>query len=284
YSESETEVRRVKKNSEVSNSSAKRLSKLSSTSTSSANSELNEVFKMAKDSGKNSEINSDATPPAYPKRPPPLPPNRPLPSQELAKRIELSHAIKSPEINIEQPTNNPYNKQKPIPPPKPKLLFKSSTVDSSPNKGKFNETEDSKTDSEEDTLARASSPVYVIPNMHSTSRTGQKKSSDAKLKKIIETLEKTQKCRKESESGSTNRIETSPPLVFANKSAKGINSPPVEETVLELPPQTLELLKKANLLSFPDEKSSMFYIRRTRSYPNLRISQLQKQPIYLQLI
>ncbi|GFQ95180.1 hypothetical protein TNCT_722661 [Trichonephila clavata] len=284
HSEFETEVLRIKKNSEASNSSAKRLSKLSYTSTSSANSELNEVFRAAKDSGKNSEISSDGTPPAYPKRPPPLPPNRPLPSHEIAKRNELSQALKSPEMKTDHPTKDPEKKQKPIPPPKPKLLFKSQTVDSPPSGEGIHKTEEPKPDSEENAVVRPSSPDYIVPNMHLTLRAGQKKSSDAMLKKMIEKFDKNhKKGRKGSESGTGSRIELSSPTVFANKNAKGINSPPPEESLLELPPQTLELLKKANLLSFPEEKS-MFYVRRTRSYPNLRISQLQKQPIYLQLI
>ncbi|GFS30873.1 hypothetical protein NPIL_121581, partial [Nephila pilipes] len=193
------------------------------------------------------KVSSDVTPPAFPKRSPPLPPNRPLPSQELAQRSELAHAIKSPEINIHQLTHHPDNKQNPIPPHKPKLLFKLLADDSSPNKGKFKETEESKPGDTE-----ASSPDYIVPDMHPVFRTGQKKSSDAKLKQIIEKFDKTRKCR--------------------------------EDTLQQLSPPTPELLKKANRLSFPVQRSTMFYISKTRSYPNLGIFQPQEQSIYLQLI
>ncbi|GBM13781.1 hypothetical protein AVEN_50131-1 [Araneus ventricosus] len=267
------------KNSE-SATTAQRLSKLSYTSTSSANSELSESSKVTIESVKSQEATAGLTPPICPKRPPPVPPKKPLYSQELPKSSQILQAQTSPTsiINTGQP--KPAKKEKPIPPPKPRFILNlNSTGSSHFSVEQHKKTEEPRQDEEDDSNARPSSPDYIVPDMH-------RRPGRPKLQRQSREID----CDQKFSTTPVNRQPFSPGLTntLASRSRKI-----TEPSEAELPTQTLELLKKANLFN-PDITKPMFYVRRSNSDPSLKLSQriegrkksspVQKPHIYLEIL
>ncbi|GIY53109.1 DBB domain-containing protein [Caerostris darwini] len=258
HSEDTETLNRMKKISDASSTSQKRMSYIS---TSSANSESNEVFRLAKENGRRPEVSADSTPPPYPKRPPPMPPNKPPSGHDLHR----TNQHRSPDSS---------SLRKPIPPPKPKTRLQSMLA-TLPQSEIPNSNGEPKEDNEDD--VRPSSPDYIVPNVHVLPLVARKKFSEARCNRTAE--KNVHKFSLQHLAGDS--IPRTRFLLDYQPSASRYKelSPPNE---LALPSQTLELLQKANLL--PDAKASMFYIRRSSSYPSLSSLQLKSQPIYLELL
>lgn len=122
-----------------------------------------------------------------------------------------------------------------------------------------------------DNIERPPSPIYITPNVHKAPKPGAKKPPDSKLPKNPKLpIKGTEPLPPKA---------CNPPTRTAQETSPSVTKAP------DLPPQTMELLKMANLLSFDEEIMSKFYIRRSKSFPNLGVAPLQNPPpVYLQLI
>ncbi|XP_055943095.1 uncharacterized protein LOC129972832 isoform X2 [Argiope bruennichi] len=274
------------KNSEEATSAQKRLSKLSHSSTSSANSEWSGVSKATMKNMKSPEAAVDLTPPVCPKRPPPVPPKRPLYTKELPKTSQIIKEQTSPALATNTEIQKPKKGEKPIPPPKPKFRLNSNSTGPSESEAphtaeeQSNKTEESKQDVEENSNDRPISSIYVTPDTHP-------RPVRPKLQRQAKEICSTQKW-----STLQNRQPFSS-AALANLPAprcRNITEPSEADTLSQL---TLELLKKANLFN-PNVTKPMFYVRRSNSDPNIKLSEpseikkkpppVKKRHIYLEIL
>ncbi|XP_035229578.1 uncharacterized protein LOC118201569 [Stegodyphus dumicola] len=239
--------------------------------------------------------------------PPPKPKNLPKPNNSLPDSPEL--AISSSGLCRTQTFENTNvgKKTPPLPPPKPKYF----------NKLRVNENEAAGTErtaaatqeitanGQDENFNSAikgadqrppSSPTYIVPDTHHFFRNKRKKQA------ILQNMTKPEtSCMSPEQTPSPKSSSSSDGPIKAiqlpssqgrkkgnvvMKSGARLNRKVSVLELMTLPTPTLNLLSKANLVLKKTKKQdeSTFYIRRWSSYPELRISQLQPQPIYIELL
>ncbi|XP_042896836.1 uncharacterized protein [Parasteatoda tepidariorum] len=250
-----------------------RLSKISVTSTSSGSSDHNEVKLQKKNNGSCSDIQ---------KKPlPPIPISAHCP-EKINKSNEKAKITKEDDYRCRQQARR--SPIKPVPAPKPKILFRQKSNAMEPEKSRIDLMP------EVEAPSPPSSPDYIIPKNRSfreyqLNKFKERAAAGSVTNKVkntqISTEVKTEKVLLPTRISHATNV--SRPFLNSTSSSVADDGP-------VLPPETLLLLKEANLIS-PEilptptkNEMSLFYVRRCSSVPSMSLQHLSSQPIYLELL